>query len=48
MNHTNHIAQFFTGFLAVSVLTLIYVTTPNRVVPSAPTPAQAMEANATR
>jgi hypothetical protein len=43
MNNTHPLAQFLTGFLAVSVLTLLYVTTPNRVVSVAPTPTQALE-----
>jgi hypothetical protein len=43
MNNTHPLAQFFTGFLAVSVLTLLYVTTPNRSVSVAHTPTQPME-----
>jgi hypothetical protein len=48
MNNTHPLAQFLTGFLAVSVLTLLYVTTPNRAVPTTPTPTQAFEQAQTR
>jgi len=48
MNNTHPISQFLTGFLAVSVLTLLYVTTPNRSVSVAPTPTQAFETAQTR
>jgi hypothetical protein len=44
MNKSHPLAQFVTGFLAVSVLTLIYVATPNRPVHAPHTPTQAMAA----
>jgi hypothetical protein len=48
MNNTHPLSQFLTGFLAVSVLTLLYVATPNRSVSVAPTPTQPMETSQTR
>jgi hypothetical protein len=42
MNKSHPLAQFLTGFCAVSILTLLYVATPNRSVPSSRTPTQAM------
>lgn len=41
MNKAHPLSQLITGFLAVSILTAIYVATPNRIVLPSNTPAQA-------
>jgi hypothetical protein len=41
MKKPHPLAQFCTGFCAVSILTLIYVATPNRPVPVTHTATQA-------
>lgn len=48
MNLKHHVSQFLTGFLAVSLLTLVYVATPNRSVPVATTPTQGMALGAVK
>ena len=42
MNQAHPLSQFLTAFLGLSLFTLIYVATPNRSVPLAPTPTQAV------